>query len=142
VTLDVRPAAGDAEREAALALRRRVFCEEQGVPVEQELDGHDTRGLHLVAVQDGAVLGTCRLLMRGSSCTLSRMAVDAGFRRTGVGAALLRESEARARERGATRMALHAQLRAQRLYTAHGYRARGPRFLEAGIEHVSMEKAL
>lgn len=142
MTVHVRPAAGDAECEAALGLRRRVFCEEQGVPVEQEVDGHDTRALHLVAVQDGAVLGTCRLLMRGSSCTLSRMAVDAGLRRRGVGAALLRESEARARDGGATRMALHAQVHAQRLYAAHGYRARGPRFMEAGIEHVSMEKAL
>ncbi len=142
MTVHVRPAARDAEREAALALRRRVFCEEQGVSAEQELDGHDAGALHLVAVQDGAVIGTCRLLMGGASCTLSRMAVDPVVRRRGVGAALLRESDARARSAGATRIALHAQVHVQRLYAVHGYRARGPHFTEAGIEHVSMEKAL
>lgn len=142
MTLQVRPAAGGTERDAALDLRRRVFCEEQGVPVEQEVDGQDAGALHLVAVHDGAVIGTCRLLTRGATCTLSRMAVDPGVRRSGVGAALLRESETRARGSGATRIALHAQVQVQPLYDAHGYRARGPHFTEAGIEHVSMEKAL
>ena len=37
--------AGEAEREAALALRHRVFCEEQGVARELEVDGRDDEAL-------------------------------------------------------------------------------------------------
>jgi predicted GNAT family N-acyltransferase len=142
VTLRVRPAADGSDRAEALALRRRVFCEEQGVAADQEVDGLDAVALHLVAVQDDAVLGTCRLLSLGTRCQLSRMAVDPNARRRGVGGALLREAEVQAREAGARTIALHAQTHAERLYAAHGYVARGPRFMEAGIEHVAMEKAL
>lgn len=138
----VRPARRPAEREAAVALRRRVFCGEQGVPAEQEVDGLDSAAMHILALEGGELLGTCRLLVRGATCRLSRMAVEPAARRRGVGAALLREAEEQARAAGARRIALHAQLHAERLYAAHGYVARGSRFLEAGIEHVSMEKPL
>lgn len=131
-----------AEREAAIELRRRVFCEEQGVSPADELDGHDDAAIHLVAVEGGAVIGTCRLLLRGTTCQLSRMAVDAGARGRGVGSAMLRAAETEARAAGALHIALHAQLHAQRLYASYGYVPYGARFMEAGIEHVAMEKAL
>ena len=53
--------AGGSELAAALELRRRVFCEEQGVPEELERDGDDGTAIHLVSVDtSGAVLATCR----------------------------------------------------------------------------------
>ena len=47
-----------------------------------------------------------------------------------------------ARTLGAERIDLHAQTYAIELYRADGYVERGDRFVEEGIEHVSMEKAL
>ncbi len=142
VTVETRCARDVAEREAAVELRRRVFCEEQGVSRADELDGHDGRAIHLVAVEGGAVIGTCRLLLRGTTCQLSRMAVNADARGRGVGGALLRAAETEGRATGARYIALHAQLHAQHLYAAYGYVPYGARFMEAGIEHVAMEKAV
>ena len=60
---------------AALDLRREVFVGEQRVPLHEELDHHDAGALHLVAVRDGAVVGTCRLVASGDTVKLGRMAV-------------------------------------------------------------------
>jgi predicted GNAT family N-acyltransferase len=141
VTLDVRPTDGPDEVRAAFALRHDVFVLEQGVPTEEELDEHDETALHLVAVDDGIVVGTCRLLDEGEGITrLGRMAVARSARRRGVAAALLREADEQARAVGARRMMLSAQTAAEPVYARAGYVPRGPRFIEAGIEHVEMEK--
>ena len=55
---------------------------------------------------------------------------------------LLTEADARARALGADRIALAAQLNARALYERAGYAAHGDVFLDAGIEHVMMDKRL
>ena len=119
-----------------------MFAGEQGVPVEADRDGRDHEALHLVAVEDGSVVGTCRLVFRGEVARLGRLAVEPAQRRAGVGSAVLREAERAAREQGAEQIDLHAQTHAKDLYTRDGYVERGSTFVEAGIEHVSMEKRL
>ncbi|MDX6644071.1 MAG: hypothetical protein QOD76_2033, partial [Solirubrobacteraceae bacterium] len=71
----VRRARDAAERDAAVALRQRVFCEEQGVPRTLELDGRDGEAIHIVALRGGDVIGTCRVLLDGSTAKLGRLAV-------------------------------------------------------------------
>ena len=127
---------------AALALRHAVFCVEQGVPERDELDGRDDEGIHLVAVRDGDLLATCRILLVGSTAQFSRLAVRTTARRQGIATALLEEADREARAGGARRIVLHAQTYARELYEIAGYRARGRLFWEAGIEHVAMEKLL
>jgi predicted GNAT family N-acyltransferase len=140
--VEVRPARGKDEVRAALDLRRAVFVEEQGVPLAEEQDAHDAAALHLVAVLDGRVVGTCRLVPAGDTVKLGRMAVARGARGRGIAARLPAEADTRALELGARRVALGAQLTALRVYERAGYVARGERFLDAGIEHVMMEKRL
>ena len=140
--LEIRPVARNGERDAALALRHRVFCEEQGVARDLEADGRDGEALHVVAVSDGAVVGTCRLVFDGDTAKLGRMAVEPEARGRGIGAALLAGAEREARAAGAQRIALHAQARARELYARGGFAERGEIFVEAGIEHVLMEKRL
>jgi predicted GNAT family N-acyltransferase len=139
---EVRPARGQSEIDAALALRYEVFCIEQGVSLEEERDGLDGEALHLVVLDDGEVVGTCRLLLVGSEVKLGRMAVAASHRGRGLAAELLVEADARSRELRAERIALAAQLTAQALYERAGYAPYGDVFLDAGIEHVMMGKAL
>lgn len=138
----MRPAREAAEVFAALALRERVFCGEQGVSPASERDGRDAEALHLVAVAEGGVIGTCRIVFDGPVARLGRMAVAAEARGRGIGAALLEEADRRARAGGAVRIALHAQQRARRVYERAGYEPRGAPFLEEGIEHMAMEKQL
>jgi predicted GNAT family N-acyltransferase len=140
--LSVRRVRDDGELRAALALRTEVFVHEQGVPLEEEIDGRDADALHLVAVGAGRVVGTCRLLALGEEMKLGRMAVAREHRGRGIAGELIAVAEDEARAAGARRMVLDAQIGAQPLYERAGYVARGARFLDAGIEHVRMEKAL
>jgi predicted GNAT family N-acyltransferase len=139
---EVRPARDADEVRAALALRHEVFVLEQGVPLEEEYDRHDETALHLVAVDAGRVVATCRVVAAGDTAKLGRMAVAASARGRGIASALLAEAEARARADGARRIALAAQTAVVALYERAGYSAYGERFPDAGIEHVMMEKRL
>jgi predicted GNAT family N-acyltransferase len=141
-TVALRRARDAAERSAATELRIRVFCDEQGVSREEEIDGRDDDAVHLVAIQRGAVIGTCRLLFEGTTCKLGRLVVAREARRRGIGGRLLALAEKEARAAGAGRIVLNAQTRARGVYRAAGYAERGARFREAGIEHVRMERAL
>lgn len=140
--IQVRPTRDDAEIAAALALREEVFCGEQGVSLAEERDGRDDEALHLVVVDDGVVVATCRLLVEGTTVKLGRMAVSRTRRGLGLARALITEAETRARALGAKRMVLAAQLNAQALYDRAGYDTYGDVFLDAGIEHVMMAKTL
>lgn len=140
--IEVRRIAGDDELQAAMRLRHDVFVAEQRVPLEEEYDGRDDEATHLVAVRDGRVVGTCRLLAEGELLRLGRMAVARDARRQGIASRLLEAAEGVARERGARAMTLHAQVDALPLYEQAGYVAYGERFLDAGIEHLAMDKPL
>ena len=140
--MEVREARNHTELAAALDLRERVFCGEQGVSLEADRDGRDGEAVHIVAVEDGRVLGTCRLLFRGSVARLGRLVVEPERRGAGVAALILAEADRVARTAGALTISLHAQTYARRLYLDAGYEERGPEFVEEGIEHVAMGKRL
>lgn len=138
----VRLARGRGEVLEALDLRRRVFSGEQGIRPEADQDGRDDEALHVVATDDGALVGTCRLIVSGKVALLGRLAVEPSGRRRGVGRAVLQAAERSARAAGATRIALHAQLPVRDFYERNGYSTYGEQFEEEGIEHVAMEKRL
>lgn len=142
LTYEVRRAHGEDELAQVLALRHEVFCAEQGVPEHEELDGRDREATHLVAVSGEEVLATCRLLFVGTTVQFSRLAVRQEARRHGIATALLERADEESRTGGARRLVLHAQTYARSLYEAAGYEPRGRVFMEAGIEHIAMEKHL
>ncbi len=142
VLYEVRRVRDQEEMAAALELRHDVFCVEQGVPEHDELDGRDHEGIHLAAVENGVLLGTCRIVMVGTTAQLSRLAVRRSARRRGIATALLDLADEETRAAGGRRIVLHAQVYARDLYGQAGYRTRGRAFREAGIEHIAMEKRL
>jgi predicted GNAT family N-acyltransferase len=142
LTYEVRRASGDQEMTAVVELRREVFCVEQGVPQREELDGRDGQALHLVAVSGDQLLATCRLLFVGPTVQFSRLAVRQSARRHGIASAQLARADVETRAGGARRLVLHAQTYARALYDSAGYEPRGRIFMEAGIEHIAMEKQL
>jgi predicted GNAT family N-acyltransferase len=143
VGVEVRRIASEQELQAALELRHRVFCVEQGVPKHEEIDGRDGEAMHLIAVDEQSrVLGTCRLLFVDRTVQFSRLAVERDARRQGIATRLLHAADREAHAAGVRRIVLHAQTYARELYTRAGYEERGRVFVEAGIEHVAMEKRL
>jgi predicted GNAT family N-acyltransferase len=155
LTLTVRPARDAAEVRAAMDLRVRVFCDEQGVERRAELDGLDDEATQIVALDESGVIATCRLRFleagpepeartrrRVRGCKLERMAVERRLRGAGAGRRLLEGAEDEARRQGASSMLLHAQRRAEGFYAAAGYEGEGETFLAEGIEHLAMTKRL
>lgn len=139
---EIRRVRDAAELTEAMAIRQRVFCDEQGVPLSDEVDGRDSEGLHLVAVENGTVVATCRICFVGSTAQFSRLAVDKPWRRMGIATLLLELAENESRSAKARRMVLHAQTYALPLYENTGWRTRGSVFRDAGIDHIAMEKRL
>jgi predicted GNAT family N-acyltransferase len=143
LTVTVRPVRDAAELQAAMDLRVRVFIGEQDVDASEELDELDDTSLQIVGLDESGVIAACRLRTIGpATWKLERMVVDAGVRGLGVGGRLLAGAEEEARSRGAAEILLHAQRRAEGFYGSHGYLAEGETFVEAGIDHVAMRKAL
>ena len=138
----MRAARTDDEVHAALRLRYRVFCEEQGVDLAAEQDGRDPEALHLVALEGGRIIGTCRVLLDDGLARLGRMAVEPGHRGRGIGGALLAGADRAMRHAGAQRIRLHAQTSSRGVYDRASYEPLGEKFIEEGIEHVAMEKRL
>ena len=130
--------------QGALTVRERVFCGEQGVPVEEEHDGLDGGALHLVALAPGGVrvIGTLRLLLGGGEAKISRVAVERDWRRQGVALRMLLLALERAAERGCGRARLAAHIEAVDLYLRAGFAVESEPFQEAGIAHVWMGRAL
>jgi len=117
------------EREAALALRRAVFCLEQGIFIEDDRDALDQCAITLVALscvagETDEVVGTVRLhrgmdpLAQSSPACASdavfwgsRLAVHPGARGSGqIGSSLVRRAVRTAVTLGATRFFAHVQM--------------------------------
>lgn len=129
--------------EACYSVRRRVFIEEQDVTEEEEIDGLDPQCLHLLALVDDEPAGAVRLRDGDARVAKAeRVAVLRGYRRGGVGRALMTALEGAARERGFEQILLGAQLTALEFYTSLGYEVEGEEYLDARIRHRWMRKKL
>lgn len=151
--LEVVLVEGDARRAEAYAIRVDVFVNEQGVPPELELDDLDAGADHILLVLDGVAVATGRLVVEepgyegldprwGQVAHLGRIAVTRVHRSRGFGAAVVRELETLAAQRGLRVAYLGAQSYARPFYERLGYTAYGPPFDDAGIEHRHMTRSL
>jgi predicted GNAT family N-acyltransferase len=133
----------EAELEGAVNVRMRVFVAEQRITPSEEMDDADATATHAIALYSGHVIGTGRLLYRdGGGAQIGRMAVDRQYRRQGIGGRILAFLEEEARAQGVRICLLHAQEYVKAFYAGFGYLEQGDPFLEAGISHVEMRKAL
>ena len=130
----------EADMEAAVGVRFRVFVDEQSIPPEEELDEYDAVATHAIALEGGQAIGTGRVIITDGVARIGRMAVDLSYRRRGVGGLIMRFLEEEAQAQGATEIVLHAQDYVKAFYAFHGYTEHGDTFMEAGILHVEMRK--
>jgi predicted GNAT family N-acyltransferase len=124
-------------------LRRVVFIEEQGVSEADEVDGLDGSAIHLLAFDGSDPVGTARLLVKGRVGKIGRVCVLPAARGTGLGAALIRQAMDVLRDQpGVTEAYLGSQSHATGFYEKLGFNAEGEEFLDAGIPHRHMRRAL
>jgi len=128
-----------ADRPLLQAVRRKVFIVEQQVPEEEEWDEDDLVAVHVLATRNREPVGTGRLTPAGK---IGRMAVLSEVRSRGVGRRILDMLVGEASHRGMIELHLNAQVQAVPFYEKAGFRAEGDVFLEAGIPHRRMRRAL
>ena len=127
---------------ACQALRRAVFIHEQGVPVEDEVDGKDPEATHLLANLNGWPVGAARVLPLGDTAKIGRICVLRDHRGKGIGRAIIEACHETARGLGARRAILGAKVPALPFYERLNYRAYGEEFEDAGLPHRMMEISL
>ncbi len=124
-------------------LRRVVFIEEQGVSEADEVDGLDEGALHLLACHGAEPVGTARILVKGRTGKIGRVCVLPAARGTGLGAGLIRAALAVLRDQpGVTEAYLGSQSHATGFYEKLGFVVEGDEFIDAGIPHRHMRRAL
>lgn len=123
---------------AAFALRREVFVWEQKVPEEEEHDADDLTATHFVAVTDGEVVGTLRLIFLPEHTKIGRVAVRLAYRGRGIAGRMIGVAKDHARARGQERFYLTAQSDKLGFYERLGFAAFGPEFMDGGMPHRAM----
>ena len=138
------------ERCGAAALRRTVFCEEQGIFAHDDRDDIDAVAIPIVAISSfgvtlDEVVGTVRIHEAEPNVWWgSRLAVAADYRRIGaLGSSLVRLAVSSAHARGCKRFFAHVQsqnaLLFQRLHWTTTeevlFHGRPHHFMEADLAH-------
>ncbi|HOY69028.1 MAG TPA: GNAT family N-acetyltransferase [Candidatus Ozemobacteraceae bacterium] len=138
----VRAATTAEELDQVYEIRRRVFVEEQHVPLDHERDAIDDRALHVIASLDGKPAAAARLFTDAHDARLAwigRLAVLPAARRAGVASAIMTFLLDRCRREGISRVRLHAQTYVRELYARLGFVEAGGEFLEENLPHIEME---
>lgn len=139
--IDVLPISSPADLDAAFAIRRQVFVEEQNVAAREEYDEFETSSTHFLARIDGVPGGTARWRRTSNGVKLERFAVLKAYRGRGVAKALVQavlNDVFSQQPEPIERIYLHAQRTAMPLYAHFGFVPIGPLFEEAGIQHQKM----
>ncbi len=99
------------EFEQALAIRIKVFVDEQNVPFEEEHDTFDEKAEHFGIFLDDVLVGTGRLIRQAESAKIGRIALLREFRGgQGLGSELIRTMLKAAKAGGSRECSVDAQL--------------------------------
>ena len=125
--------------EKCLAIRRKVFIEEQHVPEEIEIDEYEKTSKHFLVTIEGNPVATGRLRTKGTLIKFERIASLSSVRGRGTGKILMKCMLEFALENYPQHQpAMHAQKSAYGFYEKLGWKAVGEEFMEADIPHQLM----
>jgi putative N-acetyltransferase (TIGR04045 family) len=132
-----------SERAEHLAIRHRIFVEEQAVFTDSDLDAHDRDSgtIALLGFSRGTVVGTVRLFPLDPDAGHwqgDRLAVLLPYRTLGVGAPLVRCAVATAAALGGRVMTAHIQPANVTFFRRLGWSAVGGPEIYAGLPHQAM----
>lgn len=128
-----------------LQLRSEVFVVEQAC-LFQDLDGADTQAMHLLGRHGAELVAYARCFPAGvkfAEASIGRIVTRSSVRRTGAGHALLLQAMACVTQQwGVQPLRIGAQARLEAFYAQHGFARSGAPYLEDGIDHIEMVRAL
>lgn len=131
------------QRDDAFYIRKKVFVEEQNVPLHIELDEFDLESTHFVLYEKGEPIGAGRIrLIDETTGKIERISILPQYRGRNFGKLIMEEVEKEARSHRLQKLKLNAQIHAIPFYEKLGYVVTSPEFLDADIVHRAMEKNL
>ena len=134
---------GSPEQLESIELRRRILRWPLGLDLTAEDIAKEQNEFHLVALQEGRLLA-CLVLtpLDRQSIKMRQVAVEPDLQGRGIGTRLVAFSEDVARQKGFSRMVLHARDTAVPFYLRLNYAIEGEPFEEVTIPHRRMMKML
>jgi predicted GNAT family N-acyltransferase len=143
--LDSKRITTENDLKIAFHIRKEVFVEEQGFPLEFEFDEFDTLNAlseHILVYYNEKPVGTGRLRVVDGLGKLERICILEPYRKFGLGKIILKTLEEIAKQQGITQVKLHGQTQAEGFYKKLGYRTSSDVFMEDGGPHLLMIKEL
>lgn len=133
----------EAERQACFDVRHAVFEVEQQIIDPPDLDEYDADALHYLASDATGPAGCARIVIKGDTAKIGRVAVLLPHRGTGLGARIMRAVMDDAQARGFRRAELESQTHAIAFYERLGFVATGADYDDgSGIPHRLMRADL
>jgi GNAT superfamily N-acetyltransferase len=124
-------------------LRNQILREPLGLTITAEELDNEKNDILIAAFDDDEMMGCCILTpMDASTIRLRQMAVPASLQGKGIGASIMSFAEDLARDKGYSRMIMHARDTAIGFYEKFGFRVIGDPFTEVNLPHHIMEKVL
>lgn len=124
-----------------LQLRAEVFVVEQDC-VYQDIDGKDTKALHIIGKVDGKIVAYTRCFDKGiyfPEAAIGRVVVQENQRKFGYGHEIMKASiEAIKKFYKTEKIKISAQEYLKKFYESHGFQQMGDGYLEDGIPHIGM----
>lgn len=126
-----------------LKLRSQVFVVEQNC-VYQDIDGKDSKALHVIGEYDGKIVAYSRLFKAGdyfNYASIGRVVIDENFRNKKWGHILIQGAISGIESHfGESQIKISAQLYLKKFYENNGFVMTSKMYLEDGIPHVEMVK--
>lgn len=131
----------DEEYKAVFDLRERLLRKPINLSLHDEDLSSEVNDYILIAKYQNE-LAACLILTPVADDTLQlrQMAVDEHWQGKNIGKQLVVFAEQYAKEKGCTKIVLHARIEAKPFYDKLGYTALGDVFTEVGIPHIKMIK--
>ena len=118
-----------------LEIRKKVFIEEQNVPLNIEIE-HEEDSKHVICFIDQLAVGTGRWRKTKNGIKLERFAVLTDFRNKGIGKEIVNFILSEISSNNT--IYLHAQEAVVDFYKKLGFKVSGKKFYEADILHSKM----
>jgi|SRR5690625_174486 len=140
--MNIKIATTEEEKQQVYTVRKTVFVDEQNVPVEEEIDGHEASSIHFLCQVGEQAIGAGRLRFESDYGKLERICVLKPFRSQSYGKQIIQSMENEIKKQSFQIAKLGAQTHAITFYENLGYEIVSDVFMDAGIPHVMMEKSL
>lgn len=118
---EIKVAGSGADVEAAFAIRSAVYLTEQNCPYEEEFDGNDRSGTHLIGTVGGEPAATLRLRYFAEFVKIERVAVLPRHRNTLIGKELMKFALEFIRRKGYRTVYGHVQKRLVNYWRRYGF---------------------